>query len=83
NADFDGDGKTDLSIFRPENGTWWVAKSSDGGLAVAGFGTATDILAPADYDGDGKTDFAVFRPENGFWYSLGKAATLAAIPWGT
>lgn len=83
NADFDGDGKTDLSIFRPENGTWWIAKSSDGGLAVAGFGTATDILAPADYDGDGKTDFAVFRPENGFWYSLGKAATLAAIPWGT
>lgn len=83
NADFDGDGKTDLSIFRPDNGTWWVAKSSDGGLAVAGFGISTDILAPADYDGDGKTDFAVFRPDNGFWYSLGKAATLAAVPWGT
>lgn len=83
NADFDGDGRTDLSIFRPDNGTWWIAKSSDGGLNVAGFGAATDVLAPADYDGDGKTDIAVFRPANGYWYSLGKAATLAAVPWGT
>jgi hypothetical protein len=27
--DFDGDGKTDLSIFRPSNGSWWWQRSSD------------------------------------------------------
>jgi len=62
-SDFDGDGKTDISVFR--NGTWYVLRSSNDALIAKMFGTSGDI-APADYDGDGKTDFAVFR--NGVWY---------------
>jgi hypothetical protein len=27
-VDFDGDGKTDISIFRPSHGTWYVRYSS-------------------------------------------------------
>src|SRR5690349_24696684 len=27
--DFDGDGKTDISIFRPSAGEWWYLRSSD------------------------------------------------------
>jgi hypothetical protein len=60
-ADFDGDGKTDLSVFRPTEGNWYLVQSS-GGIAIRTWGAATDQLAPGDYDGDGKTDFAVFRP---------------------
>jgi hypothetical protein len=67
-ADFDGDGRTDISVFRPETGSWFVLSSSNSNFFGVAFGTASDVLAPGDFDGDGKTDFAVFRPENGTWY---------------
>jgi hypothetical protein len=69
-VDFDGDGKTDLSIFRPNNGQWWYLRSSDSSNRVFQFGLQTDILAPGDFTGDGKTDIAVFRPSTGTWFVM-------------
>lgn len=63
--DFDGDGKTDVSIFRLSNATWYIDRSQAGFIA-AQWGISSDLLAPADFDGDGKTDYAVFR--SGAWY---------------
>lgn len=67
-ADFDGDGKSDVSIWRPGTGTWFVANSSNASYTIFNFGLSTDILAPGDFDGDGKTDFAVWRPDTGVWH---------------
>jgi photosystem II stability/assembly factor-like uncharacterized protein len=67
-ADFDGDGKTDFSVFRPDGGNWFISNSSNNQFRAAQFGANGDKIAPGDYDGDGKTDFAVFR--HGDWYIL-------------
>ena len=68
--DFDGDHKTDIGVFRPAGGEWWINRSSNGVTTVTQFGASADTLAPADYTGDGKTDISFWRPSTGEWYVL-------------
>jgi hypothetical protein len=82
NFDFDADGKSDVSVFRPSNGFWYLNQSAAGFRAVQ-FGAAEDKIVPADYDGDSRTDIAVFRPSNGFWYQLRSSDnTFAGVQFG-
>ncbi|MEP6464499.1 MAG: hypothetical protein ABJC62_14045, partial [Frankiaceae bacterium] len=73
-ADFDGNGTTDLAVYRPGNGSWYIRN----GRSVA-WGRSSDLPVPADYNGDGRTDIAVYRPTNTRWYISGTTS----IAYGT
>ena len=65
--DYDGDGRADISVFRPSDRFWYLNRSTQGFSAIQ-FGLSSDRIVPADYDGDGKTDISVYR--DGAWYWL-------------
>lgn len=67
--DFDGDGKSDVSVFRPSEGAWYLLRST-AGFSATPFGAAGDVTTAADYDGDRIADIALFRPSTGGWYRL-------------
>jgi uncharacterized delta-60 repeat protein len=79
--DFDGDGKADVSLFRPSEGNWYLLQSTAGFLGFH-FGASADKIAPADYDGDGKTDFGVFRPSENTWYIQNSTTGFTAANFG-
>lgn len=79
--DYDGDARTDLSVFRPSNQTWYMLGSQT--FRSFEFGVNSDLPVPADYDGDGKTDIGVFRQSNGTWYWINSSTiTFSYLTWG-
>jgi len=62
NGDFDGDGSSDIAIFREATGLWAVR-----GITRTYFGAEGDIPLPGDYNGDGTADITIFRPSTGLW----------------
>lgn len=75
---------TDLAVWRPSTGVWWVMGGPGSEQVSQAWGASTDKPAPGDYDGDGKTDFSVFRPSTGEWYVLrsSDAAWDPVVTWG-
>jgi hypothetical protein len=81
--DFDGDGKTDIGIYRPSVGEWWVNRSSTSQTVAAQFGLSSDKVVSGDYTGDGKTDIAFWRPSSGFWFILrSEDGSFFSFPFG-
>jgi hypothetical protein len=86
-ADYDGDGKSDLSLWTASNGRWQILRSRDEQATQTVWGGAGDVSLLGDYDGDGQSDLAVFRPGNGTWYILksgqGGDGDALVKAWGT
>jgi len=61
-GDYDGDGTSDIALFRDSSGLWAIR-----GVTRFYFGSSGDETVPGDYDGDGTTDAGVFRGTSGLW----------------
>jgi hypothetical protein len=78
--DYNGDGKSDLFLYRPGGGAAYVARSNGDGsfsrvYGQSGIGgydlaSAADRALALDYNGDGKDDLFLYRPGGGAAYVL-------------
>jgi hypothetical protein len=82
-ADFDGDGTSDVSVFRPSTGAWFILNSGSNTFSGVPFGLNGDIPLDGDFDGDQRADMAVFRPSAGTFFLI-KSSTgeFVASPFG-
>ena len=73
--DFNHDAITDIAVFRPSLGRWFVS-----GQPTSDWGAPGDMPVPGDYDGDGNPDVTVFRPSNGTWYVRNGVTVVWGMP---
>jgi hypothetical protein len=73
-SDFDGDGKTDVSVVTPASGLWSVELSSSSAVTYGQWGNGSDIVAPGDSTVTA-IGFRGFQASTGTWYIYGSEET--------
>jgi len=73
-GDWDGDGKSEIGVYRPASSQFYMDKNGNGiwdGPSIdslMSFGTAGDKPIIGDWNGDGKDNIGVYRPSNTGFY---------------
>jgi hypothetical protein len=81
-SDFGRDGRTDLAVFRPSDGTWYVLHSGSNRYEAIRWGMNGDIPVPGAYTTtENYTELSVFRPSTGMHYVL--QTTETGVPMKT
>ena len=87
--DFDGDGTSDIVVWRPPLGYWFLLLSGTGfdfsRHQIYQLGLPGDVPLTGDFDGDRRSDLVVWRPANGTWYfrlSSTGFGQITSIQWG-
>ena len=62
-ADYNGDGKMDVAVYRPSTRTWFVRNQFN-----VQFGDSGDVAVPGDYNGDGLTGHRGLSAVDGQWF---------------
>lgn len=92
-ADYDGDGKADIAVWRPgTQANFFILQSGTNTVRIDPFGqTGDNPTVVADYTGDGKADPAVYRPgasagaQSFFYYRASSGVFSGGTvyePWG-
>jgi uncharacterized repeat protein (TIGR03803 family) len=79
--DFDGDHKSDATVYDPQTGNWYIRATETMHASIRQFGWAAARPVPADYDGDGMIDLCVYWPDQARWYIQQSGTGLTATEY--
>ncbi len=74
-GDYDGDGTSDIAVFRGSSGLWAVR-----GVTRAYFGAGGDVPVPGVYGGAPAAEMGIFRPAAGLWAIRGTSPGSTSAP---